>query len=194
MLVTLLVGANQASFYEQQAAAKLNLPMASSVKVGQAYEHKRFKPPALKDMYVTANYVEEVDSPGQQRLQEALGRPKFPGRAYINDRGDNAYDAIYLYKSCVEKAESTKQAKTCARRRSTAAASAPTAVREGVHRPEEPAHEPPHLADPRQGGSLGGDSQGSGMNPALLAGQDRLRPDQEGDPKTQYTPSNLPKK
>jgi branched-chain amino acid transport system substrate-binding protein len=38
-VVTLLVGANQASYYEQQASAHLNLPMASSVNVGQAYEH-----------------------------------------------------------------------------------------------------------------------------------------------------------
>src|SRR6195952_3902220 len=40
VLVTLLVGANQASFYEQQASANLSIPMASSVNVGQAYEHK----------------------------------------------------------------------------------------------------------------------------------------------------------
>ena len=38
IMVTLLVGANQASYYEQQAAAHVNLPIASSVNVGQAYE------------------------------------------------------------------------------------------------------------------------------------------------------------
>ena len=60
VVMTLLVGAKQASFYEQQAAAGLKIPMATSVNVGQAYEHKRFKPPALENMYVTVNYIEEV--------------------------------------------------------------------------------------------------------------------------------------
>ncbi|TYZ04163.1 transporter substrate-binding protein, partial [Klebsiella pneumoniae] len=69
-VMTLLVGANQSSYYEQQAAAKLNLPMASSVNVGQAYEHKRFKAPALKDMYVTTNYIEEVDSPASNDFKQ----------------------------------------------------------------------------------------------------------------------------
>lgn len=51
-VMTLLVGNIQSAFFEQQAAANLNLPMGSSIQVGQAYEHKRFKTPALKDMYV----------------------------------------------------------------------------------------------------------------------------------------------
>src|SRR5271163_2851774 len=76
-VVTLLVGANQSSYYEQQASAHLNLPMGSSVNVGQAYEHKRFKPPALKDMYVTANYVEEVDTPASNDFKKRF-HAKFP--------------------------------------------------------------------------------------------------------------------
>lgn len=54
-VVTLLVGAAQASYYEQASASSVNLPMASSVNVGQGYEHKRFTPPCLQDMYVTTN-------------------------------------------------------------------------------------------------------------------------------------------
>lgn len=69
-VMTLLVGANQSSYYEQAAAAKLNLPMASSVNVAQAYEHKRFKAPALKDMYITANYMEEVDTPASNDFKQ----------------------------------------------------------------------------------------------------------------------------
>ncbi|MEO8936207.1 MAG: urea ABC transporter substrate-binding protein [Burkholderiaceae bacterium] len=106
VLITLLVGANQASFYEQQAAANLNIPMGSSVNVGQAYEHKRFKPPALKDMYVTANYIEEVDSPASNAFKKRF-RAKFPDAPYINQEAANAYDAVYLYKAAVEKAKST---------------------------------------------------------------------------------------
>nr|WP_192458840.1 urea ABC transporter substrate-binding protein [Musicola keenii] len=107
-VVTLLVGTNQSSYYEQQAAAKLNLPMASSVNVGQAYEHKRFKPPALKDMYVTANYIEEVDSPASNDFKKRF-RAKFPDEPYINQEAANAYDAVYLYKLAVEKANSVDQ-------------------------------------------------------------------------------------
>jgi urea transport system substrate-binding protein len=110
VLVTLLVGANQASFYEQQAAADLDIPMASSVNVGQAYEHKRFKPPALKNMYVTANYVEEVVSPASDDFKKRF-RAAFPKVEYINQEAANAYDAIYLYKAGVEKAKSTDQRK-----------------------------------------------------------------------------------
>lgn len=106
VLVTLLVGANQASFYEQQAAASLNIPMASSVNVGQAYEHKRFKAPALKDMYVTANYIEEIDSPASNDFKTRF-HAKFPDAPYINQEAANAYNVVYLYKMAVEKAGST---------------------------------------------------------------------------------------
>ena len=78
-VVTLLVGANQASYYEQQAAAQVNLPMASSVNVGQAYEHKRFKPPALKEYVRDGELRRGSRFAGQQRFQEALSR-QVPGR------------------------------------------------------------------------------------------------------------------
>src|SRR6201994_1911286 len=107
-VVTLLVGANQASYYEQRPSAHLTLPMASSVNVGQAYEHKRFKPPALKDMYVTANYVEEVDTPASNDFKKRF-HAKFQNEPYINQKAANAYDAIYLYKAAVEKAGTTNQ-------------------------------------------------------------------------------------
>lgn len=106
VLMTLLVGANQASFYEQQASANLNIPMGSSVNVGQAYEHKRFKPPALKDMYVTANYIEEIDSPESNDFKKRF-HAKFPNEPYINQEAANAYNVVYLYKNAVEKANST---------------------------------------------------------------------------------------
>ncbi|WJV61821.1 urea ABC transporter substrate-binding protein [Pectobacteriaceae bacterium C52] len=107
-VMTLLVGTNQSSYYEQQAAARLNLPMASSVSVAQAYEHKRFKPPALKDMYITANYMEEVDTPASNDFKKRF-HAKFPDEPYINQEAANAYDAVYLYKLAVEKANSTNQ-------------------------------------------------------------------------------------
>ena len=108
-VVTLLVGAAQASYYEQAAAANVNLPMASSVNVGQGYEHKRFTPPSLKDMYVTTNFIEEVDTPAAKAFVEKF-RARFPDEPYINQEAANSYIAMYLYKQMVERAGTTDHA------------------------------------------------------------------------------------
>jgi len=105
-VMTLLVGNLQSAYFEQQAAANLNLPMGSSIQVGQAYEHKRFKPPALKNMYVTPNYIEEVDTPASNDFKKRF-RAKYPNEPYISQEAANAYDAVYIYKAAVEKAKST---------------------------------------------------------------------------------------
>ena len=105
-VVTLLVGAAQASYYEQAAAANVDLPMASSVNVGQGYEHKRFTPPSLKDMYVTTNYIEEIDTPESQAFVEKF-RAAYPDEPYINQEAANSYIAMNLYKQLVERAGST---------------------------------------------------------------------------------------
>lgn len=108
-VVTLLVGAAQASYYEQAAAANVNLPMASSVNVGQGYEHKRFTPPSLKDMYVTTNFIEEVDTPAAKAFVDKF-RARFPDEPYINQEAANSYIAMYLYKQMVERAGATDHA------------------------------------------------------------------------------------
>ncbi len=105
-LVTLLVGTAQASYYEQAASANVGLPMASSVNVGQGYEHKRFQPPSLANMYVTTNWIEEVDNPASKEFVEKW-RKKFPDEPYINQEAENSYVAVYLYKQMVERAGST---------------------------------------------------------------------------------------
>jgi branched-chain amino acid transport system substrate-binding protein len=108
-VVTLLVGTAQASYYEQAAAANVGLPMASSVNVGQGYEHKRFKPPSLKDMYVTTNFIEEVDTPTSKAFVTKF-KEKFPNEPYVNQEAENSYLAVYLYKQMVERANgSTKR-------------------------------------------------------------------------------------
>jgi urea ABC transporter substrate-binding protein len=109
VLITLLVGAAQASYYSQAAAAGLKVPMGSSVNVGQGYEHKRFAPPSLANMYATVNYVEEVDTP-ESKAFVAKWKAKFPDEPYINQEAENSYLAIYLYKQMVERAKSTKRA------------------------------------------------------------------------------------
>ncbi len=106
VLITLLVGTAQASFYEQAVSANLDLPMGSSVNVAQGYEHLRFEPPALKDMYVTANFIEELDTPAAKAFV-AKWREAYPDEKYVNQPGQNSYVGIYLYKAAVEKAQST---------------------------------------------------------------------------------------
>ena len=108
-VVTLLVGAAQASYYEQAAAANVNLPMASSVNVGQGDEHKRFTPTSLKDMYVTTNFIEEVDTPAAKAFVEKF-RARFPDEPYINQEAANSYIAMNLYKLMVERAGTTDHA------------------------------------------------------------------------------------
>jgi len=108
-LLMLNVGAAQDSFFEQAAAAKLNLPMGSSVKVMLGFEHKRFAPPALNRMHATANWFEEIDTPAANDFKKRW-HAKFPNEPYINDMGYNAYNALYMYKTMVEKAKSTKLA------------------------------------------------------------------------------------
>ncbi|GJD49253.1 Aliphatic amidase expression-regulating protein [Methylobacterium crusticola] len=110
ILMTLLVGTAQASYYEQAAAANLKIPMGSSVNVGQGYEHKRFQPPSLANMYVTTNYIEEVDTPSSKAFL-AKWKAKFPNEPYVNQEAENSYHAVYLYKQMVERASgSTKRA------------------------------------------------------------------------------------
>jgi urea transport system substrate-binding protein len=108
-VMTLLVGNVQSAYFEQQASASLNLPMGSSIQVGQAYEHKRFRAPALKDMYVTTNYIEEVDTPASNDFKKRF-RKMFPGEPYITQEAENAYNAVYLYKAAAEAAGSTEMA------------------------------------------------------------------------------------
>jgi branched-chain amino acid transport system substrate-binding protein len=108
-ILTINVGAAQDSFFEQAAAAKLNLPMGSSIKIMLGFEHKRFAPPALNNMYAVANWFEEIDTPQANDFKKRW-RAKFPNETYINDMGYNAYTAVYQYKQLVEAAKSTKQA------------------------------------------------------------------------------------
>jgi branched-chain amino acid transport system substrate-binding protein len=76
-ILTINVGAAQDSFFEQAAAAKLNLPMGSSIKVMLGFEHKRFKPPALNNMHATANWFEEIDTP-KPTTSKSAGRRSLP--------------------------------------------------------------------------------------------------------------------
>ena len=104
-LYMLNVGAAQNSFFEQAAAANLNLPMGSPIKIMLGFEHKLFPPPALNRMYAAANWFEELDTPEANDFKKRW-RAKFPKETYINDMGYNAYVAIKMYQMLADRAKS----------------------------------------------------------------------------------------
>ncbi|MBV9117711.1 MAG: urea ABC transporter substrate-binding protein [Acetobacteraceae bacterium] len=104
-LYMLNVGAAQNSFFEQAAAANLNLPMGSPIKIMLGFEHKLFPPPALNRMYAAANWFEELDTPEANDFKRRW-RAKFPKETYINDMGYNAYVAIKMYQMLADRAKS----------------------------------------------------------------------------------------
>lgn len=108
-LVTLLVGIKQSSFYEQKQAAGMQLPMATTVNMAQAYEHKRFKPPALANMYIATNYMEELETETSKAFVKKW-KAMFPDEPYIGEESESEYTAIHLWAKAVEKAGTADKA------------------------------------------------------------------------------------
>ncbi len=104
-LYMLNVGAAQNSFFEQAYAANLHLPMGSPIKIMLGFEHKLFPPGVMANMYATANWFEELDTPPADAFKKRW-RAMWPKEVYINDMGYNAYVALYMYKMLVERAKS----------------------------------------------------------------------------------------
>lgn len=109
-IVTIMVGANQVGFYEQQASAGLNIPMVSSIAISTSYEHIQFKPPTMKGMHVPANYFDELDTPASQDFKRRF-KAKNPGIRYIGQIAVDSYNGTYLYAQAVARAGSTDKAK-----------------------------------------------------------------------------------
>lgn len=109
VLVTLLVGQDQSSFYEQWAkSGDKNIPMASTVNMAQAYEHKRFAAPALANMYITATFMEELDQkyPSAKKFVDKFYK-KFPNDKYVGMEAESEYTGIMLWAKAVKKAKTT---------------------------------------------------------------------------------------
>lgn len=198
VLMTLLVGAKQASFYEQQASAGLGIPMATSVNVGQAYEHRRFQPPALENMYVTVNYIEEVhdvikSGEFHDKSKDFVKRFKalYPNEPYINMEAANAYNAINLYVKAVEKAGTTDKQKVRRALETGISFDGPS----GVVKIDPKSHHGSHtifLVHVDKGHEVKIPKVWKNIEPYWLgqAGCDLTKKDD----KSQYTPSNPPKK
>jgi urea transport system substrate-binding protein len=191
ILMTLLVGTAQASYYEQAAAANLKVPMGSSVNIGQGYEHRRFQPPSLANMYVTTNYIEEVDSPSSKAFL-AKWKAKFPNEPYVNQEAENSYLAVYLYRQMVERANgSTKRADL---RKVIAAGDVCVDAPEGkvcIDPKSQHASHTIYLAKVDEKHAISFPKTWDGIQPYWLgkAGCDLT----QKDPMAQYTPSNPPK-
>ena len=112
VLIPLLVGNDQSSFFPQWASSGIkNLPMGSTVIVAQGYEHLRFQPPAAANIYVLTNFIKELGDyvPSSKTLVDAWMQ-KFPDDPYINEEAAAEYDAIMLWAEAVKKAGTTDQA------------------------------------------------------------------------------------
>jgi branched-chain amino acid transport system substrate-binding protein len=104
---TLNVGAAQNSFFPQAAAAHLDLPMGSPIKIALGFEHKTFPPPDLYNMHATADWFQEIDTPEADAFKKRWFA-MWPHETYINSMGYNAYIGIFVYKALAEVAASTQ--------------------------------------------------------------------------------------
>ena len=102
-----LVGGAQYNYYPQAAAAGANIPAVSTVNVQQGYEHKRYPPPALVDMYIPFGFVEETPTDSARAFVEKA-RAINPDEPYINQMTRCAYVAIHLMALAWERAGTTE--------------------------------------------------------------------------------------
>ena len=107
-LVEYLVGANQSQFYPQANAAGLDIPAVSTVNLQQGYEHKRFAPPALKNLYVPIAFIEEVatQTPSAKKFVDDF-RHMFQDAANVNQPARCAYVAVNIMAEAWKRAGNT---------------------------------------------------------------------------------------
>ncbi|WP_436911038.1 urea ABC transporter substrate-binding protein [Halosimplex marinum] len=108
VIMSILVGQNHASFYNQRASAGLDIPIGTSTSMALTYEHLRLDPPALEGVNVGTNYMEELPT---ERNQEFVDRyyEMFPDARYLNQSGHNNYFSTHLYKQAAEQAGTVEQ-------------------------------------------------------------------------------------
>jgi len=109
ILITLLVGDNHAGYYDQARSAGLEVPMSTTVNMAQGYEHKRFDPPSLANMYHGVNYMEEIDTDRNNSFVERFYDRWGDDAEYLGQMAQNSYFSTYLYKEAVEQAGSFNQ-------------------------------------------------------------------------------------
>jgi urea ABC transporter substrate-binding protein len=112
-VMSILVGQNHTSFYSQRASTGLDVPIGTSTSMALTYEHRRLDPPALANVHVGTNYMEEFPT---DRNQEFVDRyyEMFPDARYLNQSAHNNYFSAHLYKQAAEQAGTTDQAEVIA--------------------------------------------------------------------------------
>ena len=170
----------------------LHVPMGSSVNVGQAYEHKRFEPPSLANMYVTTNWIEEVDTPRRVRISSPSGTPSSRTSLMSIRRPRIPISPSISISRWSSERSRPRSAMTFAnhRARAMSASMRRKARSASIRRASIIPHD---LSRQGRGGSFDQLPEGVGRHQAILAWSSWLRPD-EDDPKAQYTPSNPPPK
>ncbi|AQL44566.1 urea ABC transporter substrate-binding protein [Halorientalis sp. IM1011] len=111
-VMSMLVGSNHTSFYEQKASAGLDVPIGTSTAMAQGHEHLRLDPPAMTNIYAGVNYMEEIPTTRNTEDGGFVDRyyERWPDAAYLNEEAENNYFSIYMYKRAVEQAGTTDQA------------------------------------------------------------------------------------
>lgn len=108
-----LVGADQVQFYPQAHAAGLKTPVWSNVTIADGYEHKRFAPPSLANMYVPPAYIEDVPGEASKSFAGKI-RAMFPSVPYVNEHAAFGYVAVKAMGEAWKKAGTTDTDKTIA--------------------------------------------------------------------------------
>ena len=110
-VMSMLVGANHTSFYEQKASAGLDIPIGTSTAMAQGYEHLRLDPPAMENIYAGVNYMEEIPTERNTSQGGFVDRyyERFPDAPYLNEEAENNYFSLYMYTEAVEQAGTTDQ-------------------------------------------------------------------------------------
>jgi urea transport system substrate-binding protein len=103
-----ITGENHANYYPQANAAGVRFPMGSSINMAQGYEHLRFSAPALQDMHVAVNYMQEIPTARNQAFVERW-HAMFPNEPYISQQSQNSYNAVHLYAKAARLAGTTEK-------------------------------------------------------------------------------------
>jgi len=103
-IMSMLVGANHENFYDQRATNDLDIPIGTSTAMAQGFEHKRYDPPALTDVFCGVSYMEELGDlrEGENLVEDFYSR--WPDANYLNQEAQNNYFSVYLWRDAVEEA------------------------------------------------------------------------------------------